>query len=224
MPLIVTRRTRCRRGQLCLHSQRLSKPPLDLHPDAVRTGRGHLAGFQGMEGNSRSALEDGRRALHPGIAGAFESQQFGQTDPRGHFDRKRPRRRQGTRRRHSWIRGRQHCSRSETEGSGGGTGHASRERRNEHHAIDHAGGIHHEGIVGAGFLHCQPQARILRQGDDHCHHEVVVRKRFGQGGMAAHDFFAQAGRRQPTMPLEEWKKLQDTIPALHKFATEDLVP
>mmetsp|Transcript_16353 Transcript_16353/g.21631 ORF Transcript_16353/g.21631 Transcript_16353/m.21631 type:complete len:307 (+) Transcript_16353:85-1005(+) len=33
--------------------------------------------------------------------------------------------------------------------------------------------------------------------------------------------FIQAGK-QPEMPIEEWKKLQDTIPALQKYATEDL--
>jgi len=34
--------------------------------------------------------------------------------------------------------------------------------------------------------------------------------------------FIRAGK-QPPMPLEEWKKLQDDIPALQKFPTEDLV-
>ena len=35
--------------------------------------------------------------------------------------------------------------------------------------------------------------------------------------------FIKAGK-QPPMPLEGWKKLQDDIPALQKFPTEDLVP
>ena len=34
--------------------------------------------------------------------------------------------------------------------------------------------------------------------------------------------FARAGN-QPPMPIEDWKKLQDTIPALKTFATEDIM-
>lgn len=34
--------------------------------------------------------------------------------------------------------------------------------------------------------------------------------------------FARAGNQAP-MPIEDWKKLQDTIPALKNFATEDIM-
>lgn len=34
--------------------------------------------------------------------------------------------------------------------------------------------------------------------------------------------FARAGNQAP-MPIEDWKKLQDTIPALKTFATEDIM-
>lgn len=34
--------------------------------------------------------------------------------------------------------------------------------------------------------------------------------------------FIKAGKQKP-MPLEEWKKIQDLVPALQKFPTEDLV-
>lgn len=34
--------------------------------------------------------------------------------------------------------------------------------------------------------------------------------------------FARAGNQAP-MPIEDWKKLQDTIPALENFATEDIM-
>ena len=34
--------------------------------------------------------------------------------------------------------------------------------------------------------------------------------------------FARAGNQAP-MPIEDWKKLQDTIPALKTVATEDIM-
>ena len=35
--------------------------------------------------------------------------------------------------------------------------------------------------------------------------------------------FIKSGN-QKSMPLKEWKKIQDMVPALQKFPTEDLVP